>query len=115
MAAGLAVLSVSLLVLPGLVVDHDPAGARLAATDRLNAVNDVRTTLLQAIGGRWSQPGRGTVEQLGSDKLDVRIGGIYARWRLADRFVRDHEAVDPVRPLETRAADAFSPRMRVRS
>lgn len=37
--AGLAVLSVALLVLPGLVVDHDLAGARLAAADRLTAVN----------------------------------------------------------------------------
>ncbi|MFF4490332.1 pentapeptide repeat-containing protein [Streptomyces sp. NPDC001544] len=159
--AGLAVLGVGLLVLPGLVVDHDLAGGQLAAADRLNAVNNVRTTLLQTVGGavvlfgayatwrqlRVSQDGlhatregnvtdrfSRAVDQLGSDKLDVRIGGIYALWRIADHSVRDHEAVvsimaaylrthlpwppqepgvppadasiNSVLPLETRAADA---------
>jgi hypothetical protein len=157
----LGALSVGLLVLPGLVVDHDLAGGRLAAADRLNAVNTVRSTMLQAIGGavvlfgayatwrqlRVSQDGLNAtreghvtdrfsraVEQLGSDRLDVRIGGIHALWRVADHSARDHEAIvsimaaylrthlpwppqDPgvpaanasvnsVRPLETRAADA---------
>lgn len=160
-AAALAVLFVVLLVLPGMVVDHDVAGAHLAAADRMNAVNNVRTTLLQAIGGAvvlfgayatWRQlrvsqdalnatrEGQVTdrfsraVEQLGSDKLDVRIGGLYALGRIADHSARDHEAVisimaaylrthlpwpaqepgapaadvsiNSVRPLETRAADA---------
>lgn len=159
--AALAVLFVVLLVLPGMVVNHDLAGGHLAAADRMNAVNNVRTTLLQAIGGavvlfgayatwrqlRVSQDGLNAtregnvtdrfsraVEQLGSDKLDVRIGGIYALWRIADHSARDHEAVvsimaaylrthlpwppqepgtpaadasvNSVRPLETRAADA---------
>ncbi|MEV5878333.1 pentapeptide repeat-containing protein [Streptomyces sp. NPDC052101] len=157
----LVVLGVVLLVLPGLVVDHDLAGGHLAAADRLSAVNNVRATLLQAVGGavvlfgayatwrqlRVSQDGLNAtreghitdrfsqaVDQLGSDKLDVRIGGIYALWRIADHSVRDHEAVvsimaayvrthlpwppqepgfpaadasiNSVRPLETRAADA---------
>ena len=61
--AGLAVLSVTLLVLPALVVDHDLAGASVAAQDRLKAVNDVRTTLLQAVGGM------------------VVLFGAYATWR----------------------------------
>ncbi|MEU9133154.1 pentapeptide repeat-containing protein [Kitasatospora sp. NPDC048540] len=159
--AVLVVLAVVLLILPGLVVDHDLAGAQLAAADRLNAVNNVRTTLLQAVGGavvlfgayatwrqlRVSQDGltatreghitdrfSRAVDQLGSDKLDVRIGGIYALWRIADHSVHDHGAVisimaaylrthlpwppqepgapaadvsiNSVRPLETRAADA---------
>lgn len=159
--AALAVLFVVLLVLPGMVVDHDLAGAHLEAADRMSAVNNVRTTLLQAIGGavvlfgayatwrqvRVSQDGLNAtregqvtdrfsraVEQLGSDKLDVRIGGLYALWRIADHSARDHEAVvsimaaylrthlpwppqepsalaadvsiNSVRPLETRAADA---------
>ncbi|OIJ87586.1 hypothetical protein BIV25_38545 [Streptomyces sp. MUSC 14] len=159
--AALAVLFGVLLVLPGMVVDHDLAGGHLAAADRISAVNNVRTTLLQAIGGavvlfgayatwrqlRVSQDGLNAtreghvtdrfsraVEQLGSDKLDVRIGGIYALWRIADHSARDHEAVvsimaaylrthlpwppqeagapaadasiNTVRPLETRAADA---------
>ncbi|MFI6151440.1 pentapeptide repeat-containing protein [Kitasatospora sp. NPDC051170] len=154
--AVLVALFVVLLVLPGFVVDHDLAGDHVAAADRLSAVNNVRTTLLQAVGGgvvlfgayatwrqlRVSQEGLNAtregqvtdrfsraVEQLGSEKLDVRIGGIHALWRIADHSGRDHEAVvsimaaylrthlpwppvDPdasvnaLRPLETRAADA---------
>lgn len=50
-AAGLAVLAAVLVVLPGVVVNHDLGGASVAAQDRLKAVNDVRTTLLQAVGG----------------------------------------------------------------
>lgn len=154
-------LGVVLLVLPGLIVDHDLAGGHLAAADRLNAVNNERTTLLQTVGGavvlfgayatwrqlRVSQDGLNAtregnitdrfsraVDQLGSDKLDVRIGGIYALWRIADHSDRDREAVvsimaaylrthlpwppqesavpaadvsiNAVPPLETRAADA---------
>lgn len=157
----IVLLGVVLLVLPGLIVDHDLAGGHLAAADRLNAVNNVRTTLLQTVGGavvlfgayatwrqlRVSQDGLDAtrevnitdrfsraVDQLGSDKLDVRIGGIYALWRIADHSDRDREAVvsimaaylrthvpwppqesavpaadvsiNSVPPLETRAADA---------
>lgn len=159
--AVIVLLGVVLLVLPGLIVDHDLAGGHLAAADRLNAVNNVRTTLLQTVGGavvlfgayatwrqlRVSQDGLNAtregnitdrfsraVDQLGSDKLDVRIGGIYALWRIADHSDRDREAVvsimaaylrthlpwppqepavpavdvsiNSVPPLETRAADA---------
>ncbi|MEW2624989.1 pentapeptide repeat-containing protein [Streptomyces sp. NPDC048106] len=159
--AAVAVLGVVLLILPGLVVDHDLAGGHLAAAERLSAVNNVRATLLQAVGGvvvlfgayatwrqlRVSQDGlkatweghvtdrfSRAVDQLGGDKLDVRIGGVYALWRIADHSVRDREAVisimaayvrthlpwppqepgspaadasiNAVRPLETRAADA---------
>ncbi|WP_242432868.1 pentapeptide repeat-containing protein [Streptomyces sp. Root1310] len=119
-AAGLAVLGAVLVLLPGVVVDHDLAGARVAAQDRLKAVNDVRTTLLQAVGGmvvlfgayatwrqlRVSQDGlRATqegyvtdrfstaVDQLGSDKLATRIGGLHALWRIAEHSARDREAV----------------------
>jgi hypothetical protein len=118
--AGLAVLGAVLVVLPGVVVDHDLAGASVAARDRLKAVNDVRTTLLQAVGGmvvlfgayatwrqlRVSQDGlRATqegyvterfstaVDQLGSDKLETRIGGLHALWRIAEHSARDREAV----------------------
>ncbi|MEU1134231.1 pentapeptide repeat-containing protein [Streptomyces sp. NPDC005900] len=160
-AAGLVVLGTVFVLLPGVVVDHDLAGARVAAQDRLKAVNDVRTTLLQVIGGlvvlfgafatwrqlRVSQEGlRATqegyvtdrfsraVDQLGSDKLDVRIGGLHALWRIAEQSARDREAIisiqaaylrthlpwpptgpespsadvpiNDIAPLETRAADA---------
>ncbi|GAB1332083.1 pentapeptide repeat-containing protein [Streptomyces sennicomposti] len=158
---GLVVLCTVFVVLPGVVVDHDLAGASVAAQDRLKAVNDVRTTLLQVVGGlvvlfgayatwrqlRVSQDGlRATqegyvtdrfsraVDQLGSDKLDVRIGGLHALWRIAEQSARDREAiisiqaaylrthlpwppagpespaadvpVNDIAPLETRAADA---------
>ncbi|MFG2571670.1 pentapeptide repeat-containing protein [Streptomyces sp. NPDC048481] len=159
--AGLVVLGTVFVVLPGMVVDHDLAGASVTAQDRLAAVNDVRTTLLQVVGGlvvlfgayatwrqlRVSQDGlRATregyvtdrfsraVDQLGSDKLDVRIGGLHALWRIAEQSARDREAIvsiqaaylrthlpwppagpgspaadvpiNDVAPLETRAADA---------
>ncbi|MEV7130050.1 pentapeptide repeat-containing protein [Streptomyces sp. NPDC093260] len=158
---GLVVLGTVFVVLPGVVVDHDLAGASVAAQDRLKAVNDVRTTLLQVVGGlvvlfgayatwrqlRVSQDGlRATqegyvtdrfsraVDQLGSDKLDVRIGGLHALWRIAEQSARDREAIISIQaaylrthlpwppagpespgadvpindlaPLETRAADA---------
>jgi hypothetical protein len=117
---GVAVLGAVLVVLPGVVVDHDLAGASVAAQDRLKAVNDVRTTLLQAVGGmvvlfgayatwrqlRVSQDGlRATqegyvtdrfstaVDQLGSDKLETRIGGLHALWRIAEHSARDREAI----------------------
>ncbi|GAA1374396.1 pentapeptide repeat-containing protein [Streptomyces beijiangensis] len=118
--AGLIVLGAVLVVLPGVVVDHDLAGASVAAQDRLKAVNDVRTTLLQAVGGmvvlfgayatwrqlrvsqdglRATQEGQITdrfstaVDQLGSDKLETRIGGLHALWRIAEHSARDREAV----------------------
>ncbi|MGW7529668.1 pentapeptide repeat-containing protein [Streptomyces sp. NPDC054783] len=159
--AGLVILGTVFVVLPGVVVDHDLAGASIAPQDRLKAVNDVRTTLLQVVGGlvvlfgayatwrqlRVSQDGlRATqegyvtdrfsraVDQLGSDKLDVRIGGLHALWRIAEQSARDREAIisiqaaylrthlpwppagpespaadvpiNDIAPLETRAADA---------
>ncbi|MFE1453410.1 pentapeptide repeat-containing protein, partial [Streptomyces olivaceoviridis] len=61
--AVIVLLGVVLLVLPGLIVDHDLAGGHLAAADRLNAVNNVRTTLLQTVGGA------------------VVLFGAYATWR----------------------------------
>lgn len=158
---GLVVLGTVFVVLPGVVVDHDLAGASVAAQDRLKAVNDVRTTLLQVVGGlivlfgayatwrqlrvsqdglRAAQEGYVTdrfsraVDQLGSDKLDVRIGGLHALWRIAEQSARDREAIisiqaaylrthlpwppagpespaadvpiNDIAPLETRAADA---------
>lgn len=160
-AVGLVVLGTVFFVLPGLVVDHDLAGRSVAPQDRLKAVNDVRTTLLQVIGGlvllfgayvtwgqlrvnqdglRATQEGYVTdrfsraVDQLGSDKPDVRIGGLHALWRIAEQSARDREAVisiqaaylrthlpwppvgpeapapdvpiNDVAPLETRTADA---------
>ncbi|GAA2386851.1 pentapeptide repeat-containing protein [Streptomyces glaucosporus] len=159
--AGAALLVAVVLYLPGAVVDHDLAGARIAPKDRLGAVNDVRTTLLQAVAGvaiflgayvTWRQMRVGqeglnatregqvtdrfglAVEQIGSDRPEVRIGGLHALWRVADHSERDREVVisimaaflrtrlrwpptgpdapapdapvNSVPPLETRAPDA---------
>jgi hypothetical protein len=128
--AVLTVLGTVLVVLPGVVVDHDLAGASVAAQDRLKAVNDVRTALLQAVGGmvvlfgayatwrqlRVSQEGlRATqegyvtdrfsmaVDQLGSDKLETRIGGLHALWRIAEHSARDREAVISIQAVYLRA------------
>ncbi|MGW4086298.1 pentapeptide repeat-containing protein [Streptomyces sp. NPDC004822] len=159
--AGLVALGTLFVVLPGAVVDHDLGGASVAAEDRLTAVNDIRTTLLQVVGGlvvlfgayatwrqlrvsqdglRAAQEGYVTdrfsraVDQLGSDKRDVRIGGLHALWRIAEQSARDREAIislqaaylrthlpwppagpeapvadtpiNDIAPLETRSADA---------
>ncbi|MDQ1042659.1 hypothetical protein [Streptomyces sp. V4I2] len=101
--AGPAVLGAVLVVLPGVVVDHDLAGASVAAQDRLKAVNDVRTTLLQAGGGmvllfgayatwrqlRVSQDGLRVADLRGSDlstagllqtRLTGAVGSEHTRW-----------------------------------
>ncbi|MDQ1010557.1 hypothetical protein QFZ82_005042 [Streptomyces sp. V4I23] len=51
LVAGLLLLAATVWYLPGVVVDHDLAGARVEPKERLSAVNNVRTTLLQAVGG----------------------------------------------------------------
>ncbi|WP_328584341.1 pentapeptide repeat-containing protein [Streptomyces sp. NBC_00370] len=158
--AGLVALGALFVVVPGVVVDHDLAGVAVAPQDRLSAVSDVRTTLLQVVGGlvvlfgayatwrqlRVSQEGlraaqlgyvtdrfSRAVDQLGSDKPDVRIGGLHALWQIGEQSARDRDAVlsiqaaylrthlpwtstgpgsaanvsiNDVAPLETRAADA---------
>ncbi|OEJ94748.1 hypothetical protein [Streptomyces thermolilacinus] len=86
----------------------------------MKAVDDVRTALLQVITGlvvlvgayatwrqvrvsqedlRLAQEGyladrfSRAVDQLGSDKPDVRIGGFHALWRIAEQSDRDRDAV----------------------
>jgi hypothetical protein len=109
LVAGLATIAVLLFIVvlaPVWLVQHDtrPGGLRqLAPSDRVNAINDVRTTLLQALGGgvlllgvylTWrqvhvSREGQLTerytraVEQLGSHNRGVRVAAIYALERIA--------------------------------
>ena len=117
---GLLVLTLIVLavfVLPPLLVDQQG----LTASERLKAENDVRSTLLQALGGavllaglyftaRTYQLNRESsartyeldregqiterftraIDQLGDDKLDVRLGGIYALERIAKSSRDDH-------------------------
>lgn len=119
-AVGVVLLGVAFVELPGMVVDHDLGAGRVAPQDRLAAINDVRTTLLQATAGvvlfigayatwrqlrvsqdtlRITQEGHLTeqfgraIDQLGGDKPDVRIGGLHALRRLAEHSARDRDAV----------------------
>jgi hypothetical protein len=118
-------------------------GAGLSATERLRAENDVRATLLQALVGllalggvalgaamtlrqvRASRDGQlidlftRAIEQLASERLSVRHGGMYALEQLAElsprhrghvhalitAFVRQRAPWPPVRPEEELAVD----------
>ncbi len=106
-AVGLIVLAVLVLLVPTWLV---PTSVTPEQSDALAARNELRTTLLQGIGGlflvagvvaTWRQvqvsrrqleilrEGQITerftraIEQLGSDNVDVRLGGIYALERIA--------------------------------
>jgi Pentapeptide repeats (8 copies) len=98
------------LVLPPLIVTtHDVPDA----AEHLKLQNDVRTTGIQVLGGailalgalftarsiRVNREGQITerftraIDQLGSEKLDVRLGGIYGLERIARDSRRDHEPI----------------------
>src|SRR6266536_4518965 len=86
------------------------------AADELKAQNDVRTTMLQALAGgvlvvgayftyrqlRVTREGQITdrytkaVDQLGSEHLDVRVGGIYALERIARDSPPDRASIEEV-------------------
>ncbi|GLW09187.1 hypothetical protein Misp01_43160 [Microtetraspora sp. NBRC 13810] len=132
--AGAAVLGIAVLIGPAarrLAGERHPLTqaerGQMTATERVEAVNAARHTLIQAatglvvIGGvvftaqglwytaesleasrlaqRTAEQGQITdrytkaVEQLGSTRTDVRLGGIYALERLAQDSPRDHQTV----------------------
>lgn len=113
-AAAVGVLLV--LVLVGLPPRFTVYRSFDKAADELKAQNDVRTTLLQALAGgvlllgayfTWRQlrvtlEGQLTdrytkaVDQLGSDHLDVRVGGIYALERIARDSPYDRATIEEV-------------------
>ncbi|MFD2395826.1 hypothetical protein ACFSVJ_01320 [Prauserella oleivorans] len=113
-------LALVILYLPRLVVSYDLAGMQVTAQQRLTAIGDARRTMLQAIGGvvvfysayvAWrrlrlnqeelqaTRDGQVTerftraIDQLGDGALDVRMGGIYALWRIGETSARDWEPV----------------------
>lgn len=119
-AVGMLLLGTAFIELPGMIVAHDLGTGHVAPQDRLSAINNVRTTLLQTAAGvvlffgayaTWRQlrvsqdtlritsEGHLTeqfsraVDQLGGDKPDVRIGGLHALQRLAEHSARDRDAV----------------------
>jgi hypothetical protein len=94
-----------------------PDAAKWQARDsRLKLQNDVRTTLLQGLGGlavllgasftyrqlRITREGQVTerftraIDQLGHENLDVRLGGIYALERIANDSPQDRTTVAEV-------------------
>jgi uncharacterized protein YjbI with pentapeptide repeats len=109
----LALLAVVLLA-PRLLLDWDLADGQ--AGDRARAVNDIRDSLLKALGGlvvvlgallTWRQlqlnrHGQITeafasaITQLGDASLDVRLGGIYALERIARSSPADLQAIEEV-------------------
>lgn len=101
----------TLLLLPPWLVEwrHLP----LSAKERLDAENDIRSSLIQVLGGavvvtglyftargfRLTREGHITdrysraIEHVGSTNADVRIGGIYALERIARDSVADRDVV----------------------
>jgi uncharacterized protein YjbI with pentapeptide repeats len=124
-AGSLVVLLAVVFVIPRLLYPPLPA-SRLAGvaadkrieleTDRLKLQNDTRATLLQALAGgvlllgayftyrqlRVTREGQLTdrytraVDQLGSQHLDIRLGGIYALERIARDSPPDRATIEEV-------------------
>jgi hypothetical protein len=114
-ACALAVLYLLLWYGPDLIAKHDIGAvtgplrtlrlqqARDAARGRLLTLGAglfaAGALVYTALNFRLSREGQVTdrytraIEQLGSDKLEVRIGGIYALERIARDSARDHPAV----------------------
>jgi hypothetical protein len=119
--AGLAALVIILacvLIIPQWLVRWElgAAARTLSAADRARAINDIRGTLLQGIGGtvillgayftyrqlQTAQQGQVTerftraIDQLGHAELDVRLGGIYALERIANDSLDDRATIAEV-------------------
>jgi hypothetical protein len=124
--AGLALLFLVVVLLPAVLA---PRSAFATVAGAVAAQNDVRATLLQALGGAvlvigaWSawrqvQLGREgliterfsrAVDQLGNDKREVRVGGIYALARIARNSPEDRRAVVEVLAAYLRAHAPWPP------
>jgi hypothetical protein len=99
-------------VLPTFILERDigPRSRQLSPLELAQAKNDIRSTALQTLAGigivagavatwrtlRINREGQITerftraIDQLGSDKLDIRVGGIYALERIARDSREDH-------------------------
>jgi hypothetical protein len=109
-----ALLLACVLVFPAVLVRMDFDGSAegpLRQVEVLKARNDVRTTLLQGLGtlvavagiiatlrvnnerGQTTERFVSAVDQLGNDRLEVRIGGIYALERIARDSREDHPTI----------------------
>jgi uncharacterized protein YjbI with pentapeptide repeats len=128
----LIVLILSCVILvPKYLVANDSGHAKLSSSDLAKARNDVRGTLLQGIGGivllggaylTWQSSRRQreldrqgqiterftrAIDQLGSDKLDVRMGGIYALGRVNKDSHEDQETIMEVLAAFVRSRAAW--------
>ncbi len=141
--AGLAALAIVLacvLVIPQWLVRWElgASASTLSAADQAKAINDVRATLLQGIGGvaillgayftyRQLQTGREqlqiaqqgqvterftrAIDQLGHAELDVRLGGIYALERIANDSPDDRTTIAEVLTAFVRGHAPWPPRL----
>jgi Pentapeptide repeats (8 copies) len=137
--AGLAVLAGCVYVLPRVLVPDRSAASLAAVADaakrleledaRLKQRNDVRTTLLQGLAGavvavglsltwrqiRVNQEGQITerfnkaIDHLGNDKLDLRLGGIYALERIAKNSDDDRDTIAEVLTAFVRQRSPWPP------
>jgi len=122
-------LVLAIWVLPSLLTRHVSASA--AAVARSTAENNIRTSLVAALAvlgaavitagylvrttklttetqridrlGQITDLYTKAIDQLGSDHLDVRLGGIYALERIARDSPRDHPAVMEILAAYVRA------------
>jgi len=121
-AAGLALLALVIVLLPAVLA---PRSAFATAAEAVAAQNDVRATLLQALGGAivvigalsgWRQVQLGreglvterfsrAIDQLGHDKREVRVGGIHALARIARTSPQDRSAIVEVLAAYLRGAN----------
>jgi hypothetical protein len=136
---GLAVLAGWIYVLPRVLVPDRSAASLAAVTDpakrleledaRLKQRNDVRATLLQGLAGavvavglsltwrqiRVNQEGQITerfnkaIDHLGSDKLDLRLGGIYALERIAKNSNDDRDTIAEILAAFVRQRSPWPP------
>jgi hypothetical protein len=134
--AGLVVVLAGVTLLPRELVTLDLGGQAVTPAERLAAINNVRTTLFQALGGlvlglgvyatwrrlrineeelRISRDVQITerysraVEHLGHDSLDVRMGGIYALERIAQNSATDRDSIVAVLCAYTRGHSPWPP------
>jgi hypothetical protein len=128
--AALAVILACVLVIPQWLVRWElGASARtLTVADKAKAINDVRATLLQGVGGavillgayftyrqlQTSREGQVTerftraIDQLGHAVLDVRLGGIYALERIANDSPYDRATIAEVLTAFVRGHGAWT-------
>jgi Pentapeptide repeats (8 copies) len=139
---GIAVLAGCTYVLPRVLVPDRSAASLAAVADaakrleledaRLKQRNDVRTTLLQGLAGavvaiglsltwrqiRVNQEGQITerfnkaIDHLGGDKLDLRLGGIYALERIARNSKDDRDTIAEILTAFVRQRSPWPPSQR---